>query len=88
MPALHHGNRGTKKRRVATRQACTSLAAMIEGATDLMPHRFCTLPSGKRVVEHVLLSGMKWKDLQHRINKFLFLFTSYCIHIDGLRRPP
>jgi hypothetical protein len=67
---------------------CYSLAAMIEGATDLMPHKFRMLPSGERVVEHVLPSGTKWKDLQHRINEVLFFFTGYCIHIDGLRRPP
>jgi hypothetical protein len=55
MCASHHGNRGTKKRRVAIRQAWASMAAMIVGAADLMPHRFRTLPSGERV----LLSGTK-----------------------------
>jgi hypothetical protein len=72
MRASHHGNRGTKKRRVATRQACASLFAMIEVAADLMPHKFRTLPSGERVIECVLPSGTKWKDLQHHINEVLF----------------
>jgi hypothetical protein len=41
---------------------------------DLMPYKFCTLPSRERVVERVLLSGTKWKDLQHRINEVLFSY--------------
>jgi hypothetical protein len=88
MYASYHGNQGTKKRWVARWHACASLAAMIEGATDLMPHRFRTLPSGERVVKCVLPSRTKWKDLQHCINEVFFLFTGYCIHIDGLRWPP
>jgi hypothetical protein len=88
MHTSHHGNWGTKKRRVATRQACASLAAMIEEAADLMPRKFRTLPSRERVVERVLPSGTKWKDLQHHINEVFTLFMGYYIHIDGLRQPP
>jgi hypothetical protein len=88
MRASHHGNRGTKKRQVATRQACTSLSAMIEGATDLMPHKFRTLPSGERVVERVLPSGTKWKDLLHRINEVLFPYYGLLSSFYVLRWPP
>jgi hypothetical protein len=68
MCASHHGNRGTKKRHIATQQAFVSLSAMIECLEDLMPHKFRTLPTGEWVVECVLPAGTKWKDLQHRVN--------------------
>jgi hypothetical protein len=61
---------------------------MIEEAADLMPRKFRTLPSRERVVERVLPSGTKWKDLQHHINEVFTLFMGYYIHIDGLRQPP
>jgi ribosomal protein L34E len=85
MHTSHHGNRGTKKRRVATRQACASLAAMIEGVANLMPHKFRTLPSGERVIERILPSGTKWKDLQHHINEVLFLVMGHYIHFYVLK---
>jgi hypothetical protein len=44
---------------------------MIEYSVDLMPHKFRTLPTGERVVEHVLPAGTKWKDLQHRVNEIM-----------------
>jgi hypothetical protein len=71
MRASHHGNRGTKKRRIATQQAFASLSAMIECSADLMPYKFRTLPTGERVVERVLLARTKWKDLQHRVNEIM-----------------
>ena len=50
MPASHHGNRDAKKGWVATWQACTSLAAMIEGATNLMPHRISCFKIQKKLL--------------------------------------
>ena len=71
MRASHHGNWGTKKRRATMQQAFASLFAMIECSADLMPHKFRTLPTGKRVVKRVLPTRIKWKDLQHRVNEVM-----------------
>jgi hypothetical protein len=88
MRASYHGNRGTKKRRVAIRQACASLSTVIEGAANLMLHKFRTLPSRELVVERVLPSGTKWKDLLHRINEVLFPYYGLLSSFYVLRWPP
>lgn len=67
--STHHGNKGMKKRRASTRQALASLACIIDACADMMPHRFQTLASGKRVVERVLPAGTKWKDIRGRLNE-------------------
>ena len=59
MLASHHGNRGTKKRCTTMQQAFASLSTMIECLTDLLLHKLQTLPTGERVVEHVLSVGTK-----------------------------
>jgi hypothetical protein len=45
---------------------------IIECLVDLMLHKFQTLAIGEGVNEHVLHVGMKWKDLQHCINKVVY----------------
>jgi hypothetical protein len=71
MRASHHGNWGTKKKCIATQQAFATLSAMIEYSTDLMPHKFRTLPTEERIVECVLPTATKWEDLQHRVNEVM-----------------
>jgi hypothetical protein len=75
----------TKKRQIATWQACASLSAVIEGAADLMLYKFHKLPNRECVVEHILLSRTKWKDLQYCINEVLFLLPVYYIYFDGFK---
>jgi len=64
----HHGNVGLKKPREATRQATATLATIIVPLADAMPHKTRTLPTGEKVVEKVLPTGTKWKDILLDVN--------------------
>ena len=63
-----HGNVGLKKPREATRQAAATLATIIVPLADAMPHKTRTLPTGEKVVEKVLPTGTKWKDILLDVN--------------------
>jgi hypothetical protein len=64
----HHGNMGLKKPREATRQATATLATIIVPLVDTMPHKTSTLTTGEKVVEKVLPTGTKWKDILLDVN--------------------
>jgi hypothetical protein len=64
----HHGNVGLKKPRESTRQATATLATIIEPLADAMPHKTRTLSTGEKVVEKVLPTGTKWKDILLDVN--------------------
>jgi hypothetical protein len=63
-----HGNFGTKKPREATLQAAATLSTIIVPLADAMPHKTRTLPSGEKVVQMVLPTGTKWKNILTDIN--------------------
>ena len=63
-----HGNVGLKKPREATRQAAATLATIIVPLADATPHKTRTLPTGEKVVEKVLPTGTKWKDILLDVN--------------------
>ena len=64
----HHGNIGLKKPRESTRQAIATLATIIAPLADAMPHKTRTLTTGEKVVEKVLPTGTKWKDILLDVN--------------------
>ena len=64
----HHGNLGLKKPREATRQATATLATIIVPLADAMPHKTRTTLTGEKVVEKVLPTGTKWKDILLDVN--------------------
>ena len=64
----HHGNIGLKKPRESTRQATATLATIIAPLADAMPHKTRTLATGEKVVEKVLPTGTKWKDILLDVN--------------------
>jgi hypothetical protein len=64
----HHGNLGLKKPRESTRQATATLATIIEPLADAMPHKTRTIVTGEKVVEKVLPTGTKWKDILLDVN--------------------
>ena len=59
----HHGNVGLKKLRKATRQGTATLATIIVPFADAMPHKTHKLTTGEKIVEKVLPTGTKWKDI-------------------------
>jgi hypothetical protein len=59
---------GLKKPRESTRQATTTLATIIAPLADAMPHKTRTLSTGEKVVEKVLPTGTKWKDILLDVN--------------------
>ena len=64
----YHGNLGSKKPREATRQAAATLSNIIVPMADAMPHKTRTLPTGEKVVQMVLPTGTKWKDILVDVN--------------------
>ena len=64
-----HGNSGTKKPREATLQAAATLSTIIMPLADAMPHKTRTLPSGEKVVQMVLPTGTKWKNILMDVNE-------------------
>jgi hypothetical protein len=64
-----HGNSGTKKPREATLQASATLSTIIVPLADAMPHKTRTLASGEKVVQMVLPTGTKWKNILTDINE-------------------
>ena len=64
-----HGNFGTKKPREATLQAAATLSTIIMPLADAMPHRTRTLASGEKVVQMVLPTGTKWKNILKDVNE-------------------
>ena len=64
----HHGNLGLTKPREATRQATATLATIIVPLADAMPHKTRTIVTGEKVVEKVLPTGTKWKDILLDVN--------------------
>ena len=67
--AESHGNLGSKKPRMHTMQATTTLRVMIGDDADRMPNRTRTLNSGERVLAMVLPSTFRWKDQLPKINE-------------------
>jgi hypothetical protein len=63
-----HGNSGTKKPKEATLQASATLSTIIVPLADAMPHKTRTLSSGEKVVQMVLPTGTKWKNILTDIN--------------------
>ena len=64
-----HGNAGTKKPREATLQASATLSTIIVPLADAMPHKTRTLSTGEKVVQMVLPTGTKWKNILTDINE-------------------
>ena len=70
-----HGNSGTKKPREATLQASATLSTIIVSLqcnaplADAMPHKTRTLSLGEKVVQMVLSTGTKWKNILTDINE-------------------
>ena len=64
-----HGNSGTKKPREATLQASATLSTIIVPLADAMPHKTRTLSTGEKVVQMVLPTGTKWKNILTDINE-------------------
>ena len=57
-----------KKLREATRQATATLATIIVPVADAMPYKICTLATGEKVVEKVLPTCTKCKDMLLDVN--------------------
>ena len=66
--SCYHGNVGLKKLKVAMRQATTSLVTIIVPLADAMSHKLSTLTTGEKVVDKVLPTGKKWKDILLDVN--------------------
>ena len=64
-----HGNSGAKKPRDATIQASATLSTIIVPLADAMPHKTRTLSTGEKVVQMVLPTGTKWKNILTDINE-------------------
>ena len=64
-----HGNSGTKKPREAILQASATLSTIIVPLADAMPYKTRTLSSGKKIVQMVLPTGTKWKNILTDINE-------------------
>ena len=64
-----HGNLGSKKPRMHTMQATTTLRVMIGDDADRMPNRTRILNLGERVLAMVLPSAFHWKDQLPKINE-------------------
>jgi len=64
----HHGNVGLKKPRESTRQATATLATIIAPLVDAMPHKTQTLTTGEKILEKVLLTCTKWKEILLDVN--------------------
>jgi hypothetical protein len=63
-----HGNSGTKTPMEATLEASATLSTIIVSLADAMPHKTRTLSLGEKVVQMVLLTGTKWKNILTDIN--------------------
>lgn len=66
-----HGNLGKSKPRSSTLQATETLRTILDGLADQMPYT-CTLPSGERVPQKVLPTGIQWTQFLPQINKVLY----------------
>jgi hypothetical protein len=64
-----HDNSGTKKPREATLQAAATLSTIIMPLAEAMPHKTRTLPSGEKIVQMVLPTGTKWKNILVDVNE-------------------
>ena len=64
-----HGNLGTKKPREATLQASSILSTIIVPLANAILYKTRTLPSWEKVVQMVLPTGIKWKNILLDINK-------------------
>lgn len=58
-----HCNFGTKKPREATRQVVATLSTISLPLVDTMPHKTTTFPSREKVVQMVLSTWIKWKNI-------------------------
>lgn len=65
-----HENEGKEKPRTSTLQATETLGRLIDGLADQMPYA-CTLPSGERVPQKVLPTGIRWNQFLPQINKVI-----------------
>jgi hypothetical protein len=66
--ARPHGNTGKSKPRASTAHAAFVLESMIANLADQMPYP-CTLPSGKRVAQKILPTGIRWNQFLPRVNE-------------------
>ena len=64
----HHENVGLKNPRKVTRQATATLATITVPLVDAMPQKTRTLTTGEDVVEKVLPTCTKWKDIMLDVN--------------------
>ena len=64
----HHRNVGLKKSKDATRQAMAILATIIVPLADAMSHKTYTLTTSEKVVEKILPTNTKWKDILLDVN--------------------
>ena len=64
-----HGNSGIKKPKEVTLQASVTLSTIIVPLADAMPHNMRTLSLGEKVVQMVLPTSTKWKNILTYINK-------------------
>lgn len=65
-----HGNTGKSKPRASTEHATFILESMIENIADRMPYP-CTVPSGERVPQKILPTGIRWNQFLPQVNKVL-----------------
>jgi hypothetical protein len=64
-----HGNSDTKKPKETTLKAAVTLSTIIRPLADAMPYKTRTLPSGEKVVQMVLPTWTKWKNILMDVNE-------------------
>jgi hypothetical protein len=71
--AQQHGLLGTQKTSTSTAQALQTMSVILTTTADSMPHRTRTITTGvskgEKVVQKILPSGTKWKNILEEVNK-------------------
>jgi hypothetical protein len=71
--AQFHAGKGRTKARVSKQQAVQTMKMLLETKADPMPHRTCNLKTGEKVVQKILPSGTKWKQILETVNEVISL---------------
>ena len=67
--AQRHGNTSKQRRCTSMLQATATMRTLLEGRAESMPHRSHTNPEGEKVVQKILPSGSKWKNILKEVNE-------------------
>lgn len=66
--AQNHGNAGKQRQSAPMVQALATMKTLLDARAESMPHRTHTTPEGEKVVQKILPSGTKWKNLLTEVN--------------------